>query len=306
MTARRLVATPSRWQRSAGIALLALTAGCSDIGALSDTTGTDTTDADAYSPAATGAPLLSAFYGLDDAIPPLAALLICGGFGLDDGMPVVFSEELDLQTMQAGDFRVTLADGSTRNVDCATPAPAQDTGELRTILLVGDFGGIDNQPTTVEVTGNILSLDHRWNFRDSRVGVTGLEQGPSLILAEVVTEDQWELGKDATRRRFGGGSGCPQGTRQVIRAVWTGGVTKPGGEEVGNMERVAYSVQVAGLAGEVERVTPAALGDLGDGDNNHELCLDTTARALRVAFPAGLMTDPREDLNPATTIAVTH
>ena len=49
-------------------------------------------------------------------------------------------------------------------------------------------------------------------------------------------------------------------------------------------------------------VSPVAVGDLGDGDNNHELCLDTEARVIRVEFPAGLLTDPREDLNPATVV----
>ena len=48
------------------------------------------------------------------------------------------------------------------------------------------------------------------------------------------------------------------------------------------------------------------MADLRDGDNNHELCLDTTANPVRVEFPAGLMTDPIGDLNPATSIDVTY
>ena len=53
-------------------------------------------------------------------------------------------------------------------------------------------------------------------------------------------------------------------------------------------------------------IVPVALGDLGDGDNNHLLCLDTADPAVSVAFPAGLLKDPNGDLNPATTIAVTR
>ena len=56
--------------------------------------------------------------------------------------------------------------------------------------------------------------------------------------------------------------------------------------------------------GETELV-PFAIGDLGDGDNNHELCLDRAGLPLHVDFPAGLITDPREDLNPQTRIEVT-
>ena len=107
-----------------------------------------------------------------------------------------------------------------------------------------------------------------------------------------------------TRLPFGGGSGCPEGTRQVVRAVWAGGVTKPGGDEVDDLERQAYRVFVAGENGTLTEIIPFAIGDLGDGDNNHELCLDVDERAVSVEFPAGLMTDPRDDPNPATGISV--
>jgi hypothetical protein len=80
--------------------------------------------------------------------------------------------------------------------------------------------------------------------------------------------------------------------------VWSGGVTKPGGEEIDDLERKAYRVSLI----DGSAVTPFAIGDLSDGDNNHELCLESGIQAQRVEFPAGLLTDPREDLNPATAI----
>jgi hypothetical protein len=46
------------------------------------------------------------------------------------------------------------------------------------------------------------------------------------------------------------------------------------------------------------------LADLGDGDNNHLLCLDTADQPVSVSFPAGIFTDPNDDLNPETEIAV--
>ena len=46
------------------------------------------------------------------------------------------------------------------------------------------------------------------------------------------------------------------------------------------------------------------IGDLGDSDNNHSLCLGVVDPAVSVRFPAGLLTDPREDLNPETRQAV--
>ena len=122
---------------------------------------------------------------------------------------------------------------------------------------------------------------------------------------EVVPESDWELGKPATPLPFGGGDRCPTGTQQVVRVTWAGGVTKPGGEEIDDIERAAYRVTMSyNDAGETELV-PYAIADRGDGDNNHLLCLDRAGLPLRVDFPAGLVTDPREDLNPDTSIQVT-
>ncbi len=281
--------------------------GCSGVFDLSNAEPQDTTETTVAPPDAaldSEVSLLSAFYGLDDALPPLAGLLVCRGARGDDGMPVIFSKELDLETLQAGDFRVVLEDGGSGEIVCVTPAPANDAGEIRTILMVGDFGSAANQPARVEIQGNLLSLDGRSNFRGAQVEVTRLEDGPSLVLAEIVPKEEWELEKASTRFPFGGGSGCPASTRQVVRVVWNGGVTKPGGDEVDDVERLAYRVFVDGGAEGPREVSPFAIGDLGDGDNNHELCLDTEAPALRVEFPAGLLTDPREDLNPATDVTI--
>ena len=276
------------------------------VNALSNSEGKDSTQISSYPDAGTeGAELLSAFYGLDDAIPFFASYRVCGSLGNSDGMPVIFSKEVDIATLQAGDFSVLLNDGSEIKPGCVTPAPAQDLGEFRTMLMLGDFGSIDNQPMTVEITGNIVSMDHGTNFLGAKVDVTPLEDGPALVHAEIVPEEDWELGKESSGVRFGGGTGCPAFTQQVVRVVWGGGVTKPGGDEVDDVEREAYRVTILDND-TLTTVTPFALGDLSDGDNNHELCLDVTSEVVRIEFPAGLMTDPREDLNIATSITLTN
>ncbi|MDE0307384.1 MAG: hypothetical protein OXI87_21265 [Albidovulum sp.] len=61
---------------------------------------------------------------------------------------------------------------------------------------------------------------------------------------------------------------------------------------------------MASTDGSLRDVIPFALGDLGDGDNNHELCLDTADQPLSVSFPAGILIDPNDDLNPSTTVHV--
>jgi len=250
--------------------------------------------------------LLSAFYGLDDDLPKRTSYTICEGAAGKDGMPVIFSHEIDVATMQAGDFRVTNAAGKVGDITCVTLAPADDIGEFRTALLAGDFGDINDQPVKVEVIGNLLSFDNTLNFKGASIDVIPLEEGPTMIWAEIVPEDEWEIGKAATPLPFGGGCGCPEGTTQVVRVTWAGGVTKPGGDEIDDVERVQYKVTVLLEDGSKIEVIPFALGDLGDSDNNHELCLDVTGTPQSVFFPAGYLTDPREDLNPETKIAISE
>ena len=61
---------------------------------------------------------------------------------------------------------------------------------------------------------------------------------------------------------------------------------------------------VENLDGTEREITPAALADLGDGDNNHLLCLATADMPVSVSFPAGVFVDPNKDLNPETEVAV--
>lgn len=252
------------------------------------------------------AALISAFFGLDNALPKRTTdKVACKGGGGADGMPVIFSHEVDIKTLEPGDFRVTTQSGAIGEITCLTLAPADDPGELRTALLTGNYGSQEDQPATVEIVGNVLSLDRSINFKGAMVKATPLEDGPTMVSAEIVPESQWELGKKATRLPWGGGSRCPNGTKQVVRATWGGGVTKPGGASADEAERDLYTVTVLSDNGASTEVTPFALADLIDGDNNHLLCLDTALPAVSVFFPAGHLTDPRDDLNPSTTIAVT-
>jgi hypothetical protein len=252
------------------------------------------------------AALISAFFGLDNALPKRPTdRVACQGGGGGDGMPVIFSDEVDIKTLEPGDFKITTASGAINPVTCLTLAPADDPGELRTALLAGFFGSADDQPLTVEITGNVLSIDGTVNFKGTKVAVTPLEAGPTMVWAEIVPEVQWELGKKATRLPWGGGERCPAGTKQVVRVTWGGGVTKPdGADPADDLERKLYRVTIVQTGGAAAEITPFALADLNDGDNNHLLCLDTTDPVTSVFFPAGYLTDPREDLNPDTTVSL--
>ncbi|MEO0551504.1 MAG: hypothetical protein AAFZ91_16420 [Pseudomonadota bacterium] len=251
------------------------------------------------------AALVSAFFGLDNGLPKRNTdRVACDGAGGADGMPVIFSHEVDVETLDPGDFKIATESGAIGEVTCLTLAPADDPGELRTALLAGNYGSAEDQPVTVEIVGNILSLDGSINFTGASIAATRLEVGPTLVWAERVPETDWALGESATTLPWGGGDKCPVGSAQVIRVTWDGGVTKPGGEPADFEEGQLYAIDVASEDGAKRTVTAVALADLKDGDNNHLLCLDTTDTVQSISFPAGYLTDPREDLNPDTKISV--
>jgi len=242
---------------------------------------------------------LSAFFGLDNALPAVANLL-CQGASGQDGMPIVLSHTVDAETLQPGDFRIVTRSGSERTPICSTLRPANDPGELRTVLLIGEFGdAADDPPVRVLVVDDLFSdgvTGDPVNFRGTETGVTPLDGGPSLVFAEVVPEDRW-----STESR---GSACPEGVQQVVRVTWAGGVRLPNGDDAGDAERALYRVTVKRPDGSSDEIAPAALADLGDNDNNHLLCLDTSAPVVSVSFPGGHLVDPNQDLNPDTHVAV--
>jgi hypothetical protein len=284
------------------IAILTGLAGCAS--GVTSEEAQDTT-ADANLPRALGgqsAELLSAFFGLDSTLPRLASL-ICSGAPGKDGMPVIFSTEIDPTTMQAGDFKVVSGSGKIGQVQCASLLPATDAAELRTVLLIGEFGDDENDPPVrVEVAGHLESIDGRLDFQGASIDVTPLQPGPTLVMAQIVSDEEEDLGLGLPRTK---GSVCPaQGTTQKVRVVWAGGVTLENGDEPGDRERDLYKVTVRSAEGKRRVVVPVALADLGDGDNNHVLCLDTQDKPISVAFPAGILTDPNDDLNPATSVQV--
>lgn len=242
--------------------------------------------------------LLSAFFGLDNALPRIANMICLGG-AERDGMPVIFSTEIDPQTLQAGDFEVVTRSGKQGSMHCASFLPATDAGELRTVLLVGEFGTADRDPPIrVRVKGNVHSQDGRLNFQGTEVDVTPLANGPTIVLAELVTNFDQSASMSRQRTR---GTTCPdKGVEQVLRVVWAGGVTLDGGEEPGQDVGALYKVTVEATDGVERQVVPVALADLGDGDNNHLLCLGTMDGAISVSFPKGVLVDPNGDLNPVT------
>ena len=102
--------------------------------------------------------LVSAFFGLDNALP---SLLLCNQqVGLLDGMPVNFKFPLDASSLSETDFEVLDSLGNIHTPMCVSLAPANENGENRTVLLLGEFGtAITNPPVEVRVVGDLFTTD---------------------------------------------------------------------------------------------------------------------------------------------------
>ena len=242
---------------------------------------------------------LSAFFGLDNNLP-LGANVLCMGAWGEDGMPVVLSHTVNSDSLQAEDFRVVRKSGATETPMCVTLRPASDIDENRTVLLIGEFGNVDDDPPVKVLIVDDLFSDAtdspQANFRDTQVSVIPLDAGPEIIFAAAVPKNIWSLS--------GRGTSCPTATKQVVRVTWTGGVRLPNRDELSEAQRTLYKVSLTAADGARSEVSPAALADLGDADNNHFLCLDTTTPATAVAFPAGHLVDPNGDLNTESKVMV--
>lgn len=235
--------------------------------------------------------LVSAFFGLDDSLPP-QSIAICPEAPGMDGLPVTFSRRVIGSGIQgarvdAAAFTVVTRSGQQKTPVCASLRPAVEPGERHTVLLVGDFGDpVDDPPVQVVVSGH-LPLEGGADGFGLAVDVTPLEAGPSIVLA---------MGYPVGGRDFD----CPEGTSQVVEVVWSGGVV-PGPGQTPENHREMYSVTT-----ETGKVKPIAVGGVGDNDNYERLCLDTESPATRVSAAEGIMQDPRGDLNPPTSLNVTR
>ena len=224
--------------------------------------------------------MVSAFFGLDNAIQ---ALRYKGA----DGVPVTFSKRVaDPDSLEPEMFTVISRSGKRVHPLRVTTRPADETSKRHSVLLIGEFGNEpDDPPAKVKVTGHLI-LAGGDNAQGLSVDVTQLKDGPSLVLAYAVSPE--DLPDDD----------IPSETKQVVVAIWNGGITPMEGVIAEN-HRLGYSVEIENGS----TVQPIGVGDIG-GDNYEYLYLDTEETALRVNIKSGLLMDPRGDVNPATSVEV--
>ena len=233
--------------------------------------------------------LVSAFFGLDNALP---SLLLCNQQeGLIDGMPVNFKFPLDASSLSETDFEVFDSLGNIHVPTCVSLAPANENGENRTVLLLGEFGtAVTNPPVEVRVVGDLFTTD---TFSEESAcseiinlnGVTTtnvipLADGPSLFFAQRIDGNLNE---------------CSSGI-QTIQVAWNGGVTP---YIVGDTESdlFQYYVGYSYCSGDLIPHVPISIADINDNDNFHQLCFSTSDEIVKISMMVNTVEDPNQDPN---------
>ena len=244
------------------------------------------------------AKILTAFFGLDNGLTGQTRVIYRKAPG-KDGMPLVFSHELDPNTIQGSDIEVTTANGSVIVVEAASLLPANEEFELRTVLLIGEYGSYpDNQPVSVKIIDDLMSRTGH-NYKGESIEVIPLEQGPILSYAEYFTFDN-----DYPYVEKGRGCDCPKDkTKMVVKAVWSGGVRATNGNELGSNELKDFKVTMVRESDTIT-VTPFKLADLSDNDNNIDLCLREDGIPTYLTVNENIAIDPNDDKNPKTELAI--
>ena len=232
--------------------------------------------------------ILSAYHGLDEL--PFVASLPCRTWVWGkDGMPVTFSVQINNDTLSPDMFVVETSSGKKVVPICATLRPAMEPLERRTVLLVGDFGSAASPPRSVEVVGPLQDIFGRRlsGLRTSEIRAL-TDAGPKIIFAERFDPVTFGLKGE-----------CPNQTKQVIQTIWEGGVSGPGGDALGEAQRIAVMVKLE----DGRSVHPIALAD-DDPDNYVLLCLAEDSRAVSVSVLADIFHDPADVANPKTAIKI--
>jgi len=242
--------------------------------------------------------ILTAFFGLDNGLTRRTRVMYRKAPG-KDGMPLVFSHELDPNTLEGADFAVTTAKGDVINVEATSLLPANEEFELRTVLLIGEYGNHpDNPPVSVEVVGDLMARTGQ-NFKGKSIEVIPLEEGPVLSYAEYFTIDE-----EYPYIAKGRGCDCPkEETKMVVKAVWSGGVRALNGDELGENERDDFTITLVKGA-DTLKIKPFQLADLGDNENNIDLCLNQMGVPILLQVNENVAIDPNDDKNPQTQVGI--
>ena len=241
--------------------------------------------------------IVSGFFGLDNVLPGL----LCNQPGsLLDGMPVNFKFPLDVSSLSETDFEVIDRLGNIHTPNCVSLAPANENGENRTVLLLGEFGtAVTNPPVEVRVVGDLFTTDTLSgesacsaiiNLNGiNTTNVIPLADGPSLFFAQRIDGNLNE---------------CNSGT-QTIQVAWNGGIT-PYISGDAESDLFQYYVGYSDSSGALTPHIPISISDINDNDNFHQLCFSTSDEIVKISMMANTVEDPNHDPNLYSEIDVIY
>ena len=239
--------------------------------------------------------IVSAFFGLDNVLPGL----LCNQPGSQlDGMPVNFKFPLDVSSLSETDFEVVDRLGNVHTPNCVSLAPANENGENRSVLLLGEFGtAVTNPPVEVRVIGDLFTTDtisgesacsEIINLNGiTTTNVISLDDGPSLFFAQKIDGNLNE---------------CNSGT-QTIQVAWNGGITPYISDDT-ESDLFQYYVGYSESSGVLIPHVPISIADINDNDNFHQLCFSTSDEIVKVSMMANTVEDPNHDPNLYSEIDV--
>ena len=127
--------------------------------------------------------------------------------------------------------------------------------------MLGEFGSADDQPVSVEIVGDVYSLDGDMNYKGESIDVVPLESGPSLVDAEIVSTDLFDTNNFIGEISENG---------LVVQTTWDGGVTKLNGQELNEDDLQYFTAIFRDENVDLIEAQPVGMSDLDDGDN-HQL-----------------------------------
>lgn len=243
--------------------------------------------------------IVSAFFGLDDAMPFQANFLCPGASGMD-GMPVNFKYPIDASSLSASDFEVIDGLGNIHIPLCAVLAPANEDGENRTVLLIGELGNAaTSPPVEIRVVDDLFTIDtlagesacsEIMNLNGlSTTNVVPLTAGPSLFFAQRIDGNLNE---------------CSTGS-QTIQVAWNGGIT-PHIVDDTESDLFQYYIGYSDSSGVLIPHIPISIADINDNDNFHQVCFSTNEEIVKISMMANTVEDPNQDPNLYSEIDVTY
>jgi hypothetical protein len=208
--------------------------------------------------------------------------------GPDDVLLLVFASEVDPLGLVPEAFGIVRADGQRVRPVEVRLGPADEGDENRSVLLIGEFGGLGSDPIAVHVIANVFSETGE-SFEGLDVEVSPLDSADRLLVIERLEPSE---------------ARCPS-AQQVLRTYWSDTLAGVTTEDLPAIElSFADGTRRAPIdfddhAGREGEQAPGPADD-----NVLDLCIDVAVPVIRLRIAAGQFTDAAGHVTAAAEVAL--